>query len=66
MYSGRLRQQSLSSEQLAELLLLSDRYEVDSLKQACEYALRGNIDEDNVLCLLGMSDQFNATVLRVN
>lgn len=65
LYSGQLRHQSLGSEQLAELLLLADRYEVDQLKQACEYTLRSMIDEENVLYMLGMSDQFNAGLLRV-
>ncbi|GLV35944.1 uncharacterized protein CBL_09838 [Carabus blaptoides fortunei] len=64
LYSGRLRHSSLTTDQLAELLLLSDRYEVDSLKQVCEYALRLNMDEENVLYLLSMADQFNASLLR--
>lgn len=66
LYSGKLRQQSLSSEQLVEVLLLSDRYEVDTLKQACEYALQSSIDVDSVLYLISMADQFNAQYLRVN
>ncbi|KAK4876099.1 hypothetical protein RN001_012521 [Aquatica leii] len=64
LYSGRLCQSSLSSDQLAELLLLSDRYEVDSLKQVCEYGLQMSIDEDSVLYFLSMADQYNARILR--
>lgn len=65
LYSGRIRQNSLTTDQLAELLLLSDRYEVDSLKQACEYGLHSSIDEDSVLYFLSMADQYNAQILRV-
>lgn len=50
---------------MAELLLLSDRYEVDSLKQACEYALHSSIDQDSVLYFLSMADQYNAQILKV-
>lgn len=65
LYSGRLRQNTLNTDQLAELLLLSDRYEVDSLKQVCEYALHSSIDQESVLYFLSMADQFNALVLKV-
>lgn len=65
LYSGRLRQSSLTTDQFTELLLLSDRYEVDSLKQACEYGLHSSIDEDSVLYFLSMADQYNAKTLRV-
>lgn len=64
LYGGRLRQSALTSDQLAELLLLSDRYEVDSLKQVCEYGLQASIDEDSVLYFLSMADQYNAKILR--
>ncbi|KAJ8937023.1 hypothetical protein NQ314_012105 [Rhamnusium bicolor] len=64
LYSGRLKQDSLSTEQLVELLLLSDRYEMDSLKQTCEYALLSCIDAESVLYFLSMADQYNARVLR--
>ncbi|XP_025828986.1 uncharacterized protein LOC108743837 [Agrilus planipennis] len=63
LYSGRLKQ-SLSTDQLCELLLLSDRYECDSLKQMCESALETNIDEDSVIYLLSVADQYNANNLK--
>lgn len=66
LYSGRLRQNALNTDQLAELLLLSDRYEVDSLKQVCEYALHSSIDHESVLYFLSMADQFNALILKVS
>lgn len=65
MYSGRLHDDSLSIEQLVELLLLSDRYEVDSLKQTCEYALQHHIDLDSALYFFNMADQYNARILKV-
>ncbi|XP_047118625.1 uncharacterized protein LOC124799129 [Schistocerca piceifrons] len=64
LYSGQLRTRELTADQLADLMLLSDRYEVDSLKQACEQGLRRHIDEDSVLYFLSMSDQINAKTLR--
>lgn len=66
LYSGRLRRNSLTTEHLAELFLLSDRYEVDLLKQACESTLASSIDKENVLYFLSMADQFNARHLRVS
>lgn len=52
-------------DQLADLMLLADRYEVDSLKTACEHGLKAHIDHDSVLYFLSMGDQFNAKHLRV-
>lgn len=66
LYSGRLRQNGLNETQLADLLLLSDRYEVDSLKQVCEYALQSSIDLESVLYYLTMADQYNALILKVS
>ncbi|KFM67590.1 hypothetical protein X975_00357, partial [Stegodyphus mimosarum] len=43
---------------------LSDRYEVDSLKQISEEALKNLIDDDSALFLLSIADQFNARALR--
>lgn len=56
---------SLTVDQLADLMLLADRYEVDSLKTACEHGLKAHIDHDSVLYFLSMGDQFNAKHLRV-
>lgn len=65
LYSGRLRPASLTTDQLAELLLLSDRYEMDLLKQACEYCLQPSVNEDTVFYLLSLAEQYNAKILRV-
>lgn len=66
LYSGRLKQDSLPTEQLVELLLLSDRYEMDCLKITCENSLLSCVDEDSVFYFLSMSDQYNATMLKVS
>ncbi|XP_074026270.1 uncharacterized protein isoform X2 [Leptinotarsa decemlineata] len=64
LYSGRLKCDSLSSEQLVELLLLSDRYEMDALKHTCEYALVDIIDAETVIYFLSVADQYNARILK--
>ncbi|XP_059480539.1 uncharacterized protein LOC132199661 [Neocloeon triangulifer] len=64
LYCGRLDAANLSLDQLTDLMLLADRYELDSLKQASEQALQGYVDEETALCLLSMSEQINARLLR--
>ncbi|XP_046685129.1 uncharacterized protein LOC124370870 [Homalodisca vitripennis] len=64
LYCGRLDTGSFSVDQLADLMLMADRYEVDSLKTACEHGLSTHIDHDSVLYFLSMGDQFNAKHLR--
>lgn len=65
LYCGRLEPASMTADQLTDLMLLADRYELDCLKQACELALKTHIDDDSALYLLSMADQFNARLLRV-
>lgn len=65
LYGGRIEESlGLSTEQWSDLLLLSDRYEVDSLKQVCEGILQASIDMESALYYLSMADQFNARILR--
>ncbi|XP_054262009.1 uncharacterized protein LOC128985991 isoform X2 [Macrosteles quadrilineatus] len=64
LYCGQLDTSSFTVDQLADLMLLADRYEVDSLKTACEHGLSSHIDHDSVLYFLSMGDQFNAKHLR--
>lgn len=67
LYGGRIEESlGLSTEQWSDLLLLSDRYEVDSLKQVCESTLQASIDMESALYYLSMADQFNARILRVS
>lgn len=64
LYSGVLNRRDLSTDQLLELILLSDRYEMDSLKQTCEHILKSSIDFESALYLLGFADQYNANILK--
>lgn len=64
LYSGRINIKDLNVDQWAELMMLSDRYEVDTLKQVCEQVLKDNLDNDSVLYFLSLADQFNAKALK--
>ncbi|ESO87118.1 hypothetical protein LOTGIDRAFT_229277 [Lottia gigantea] len=64
IYTGELDSQDITAEQLADMLTLCDRYEMDSLKLLCEHCLKHHIDEDNVLCLFSLADQLHAKNLR--
>jgi len=66
LYSGlyRLDLGQETAQQLADLLLLADRYEVDDLKSCCEDALIAKVDNDSCFALLVLSDQFQAGRLR--
>nr|XP_006812477.1 PREDICTED: uncharacterized protein LOC100370394 [Saccoglossus kowalevskii] len=44
LYSGYLDTSGLSVEQVADMMSLSDRYEVDTLKQLCESTLKRHLD----------------------
>ncbi|CAL1539140.1 unnamed protein product [Lymnaea stagnalis] len=64
LYSGHLDTSSLNAEQLADMMTLCDRYEMDSLKLVCEHELKSHLDEDNALCLLNLADHLNSRNLR--
>lgn len=64
LYSGCVNIKELSVDQVAELMMLSDRYEVDVLKQVCEQVLKRHIDGDSMLYFLSLADQFNARALK--
>lgn len=66
LYSGKLKDATFSTEQLIELLLLSDQFEIDSLKQTAEVLLQDKIDSDSALYFLSMADQYNASILKVS
>ncbi|XP_017474607.1 PREDICTED: uncharacterized protein LOC108365156 isoform X1 [Rhagoletis zephyria] len=57
---------TVGAEQICELMLLSDRYSVFDLKELCENTLNSLIDEESVLCLLGIADRYMATALKSN
>lgn len=64
LYSGVLDTRSLSLDEVTEMLALSDKYEVDSLKDICEETLRKDIDNDTVLLCLGVAEQFSVSRLK--
>lgn len=64
LYSGILDTDSLSVDELAEMIALSDKYEVDSLKEICEGVFLRNIDGDNVFLYLGMAEQYSVARLK--
>ncbi|XP_017094820.2 uncharacterized protein [Drosophila bipectinata] len=55
---------TVGAEQVCELMLLADRYSIDDLKELCENTLYSLIDEDSVVCLLGIADRYMATALK--
>ena len=66
VYSGKLDDSDMdSSDSLSELLLLADRYEMDSLKELCEGELVGRVDFESALTLISIADHFNASKLKV-
>ncbi|KAK9873149.1 hypothetical protein WA026_021382 [Henosepilachna vigintioctopunctata] len=64
LYTGSLSPSLLTNEQLVDLLVLSDRFEVETLKQACETALESTVDAENAIYLLSLADNYNAISLR--
>ncbi|EDW82821.2 uncharacterized protein Dwil_GK10199 [Drosophila willistoni] len=57
---------TVGAEQICELMLLADRYSIDDLKELCENTLNSLIDEDSVVCLLGIADRYMAIALKSN
>ncbi len=49
-----------------EMLILADRYQIDSLKTICENELFGKITIDSMFSLLMVADTYNASNLRRN
>nr|XP_022318373.1 uncharacterized protein LOC111121395 isoform X2 [Crassostrea virginica] len=64
LYTGHIQMDSLSTDQLTELLTLADRYEVESLGQVCEHILLQHVDTDTALYLLSIADQFQSKTLK--
>uniref|UniRef100_A0A0A1WFP9 BTB/POZ and MATH domain-containing protein 4 n=1 Tax=Zeugodacus cucurbitae TaxID=28588 RepID=A0A0A1WFP9_ZEUCU len=57
---------TVGAEQICELMLLADRFSICDLKELCENTLNSLIDEESVLCLLGIADHYMATALKSN
>ncbi|XP_031551379.1 uncharacterized protein LOC116288701 [Actinia tenebrosa] len=64
LYSGTINTNCMSIDQLVEMMMLTDMYEVDHMKEACEMSLCACISDDTVLYLLSMADRYNATQLK--
>lgn len=64
LYTHNLETRELSNDQLIDLIVLSDRYEVDSLKQTCEYSLQPSIDLETALYYVNLADQYNSNILK--
>ncbi|XP_037094358.1 uncharacterized protein LOC119114260 [Pollicipes pollicipes] len=64
LYCGHVTPENWPPEQLMELMVLADRYELDDLKHSCEALLETHIDEDSVFCLLSIAEQYNARKLK--
>lgn len=66
LYGDHIDQTTLSNEQLIELLIMADRFEVEQLSAGCQTVLTSRLDNSNVLCMLAIADQWSATQLQVN
>lgn len=67
LYTGKLDTRITTGEQLIELVLLGDRYELDAMKHSCERALAlRHLDKDTSFYYLNVADQYNATFLKVS
>ncbi|CAO1382807.1 unnamed protein product [Diamesa tonsa] len=65
LYGGPI-DKSTGLESICELMLLADRYSVESLKEVCEQTLIDSIDCESVICMISISDRFNANTLKAN
>ena len=66
LYSGALDTESMSLEELIEVLAVADQYETTSLRVLCEGVLVSRVEDANVFFLLQVADRFSARKLRVN
>nr|CAH0099042.1 unnamed protein product [Daphnia galeata] len=64
LYGDHLDQTTLSNEQLIDLLIMADRFEVEQLSTGCQTVLTSRLDNSNVLCMLAIADQWSATQLQ--
>ena len=66
MYSGALDTESMSLEEVIEVLAVADQYETTSLRVLCEGVLVSRVEDANVFFLLQVADRFSARQLRVS
>ena len=65
LYGDHIDPLKQSNEQLIELLIMADRFEVEQLSISCQTVLTSRLDNSNVLCMLAVADQWTATQLQV-
>eukprot|EP00795_Rhopilema_esculentum_P009403 gene9403-17112_t len=65
LYTGHIADiDQLSVQQVASILTLADRYEVEDLLQLCERRLVASINDENVLFLVALADSISAVTLK--
>ena len=66
LYSGALDTESMSLDEVIEVLAVADQYETTSLRVLCEGVLVTRVADSNVFFLLQVADRFSARKLRVS
>ena len=66
LYGGNIALEALEVDEVTELLVVADRYEVETLRSLCETELLNRLGSTNVFTLLVMADQYSVTSLRVS
>lgn len=66
LYGASIALEGLDLEEVCELLVIGDRYEVGTLRALCESELLARLGNTNVFTLLVMADQFSVTILKVS
>ncbi|KAL5473037.1 hypothetical protein EMCRGX_G027477 [Ephydatia muelleri] len=64
LYGASIALEGLDLEEVCELLVIGDRYEVGTLRALCESELLARLGNTNVFTLLVMADQFSVTILK--
>lgn len=65
LYGVSISLEGLDLEEVSELLVLGDRYEVGTLRSLCESELLNRLGNTNVFSLLEMADQFSMVSFKV-
>ena len=65
LYGGTLKTDSMSTDDVIELMAVADRYETGSLRGMCEGLLVERVEDGSVFALLQVADHYSARRLRV-
>ena len=66
LYGAPIVLEGVDMEEVAELMVVADRYEVVTLRALCESELLNRLANSNVFTLLVMADQFSIASLKVS